>query len=321
MNDSFIYEKLIHSRKRRAGVRVREGVKRITLDTMTFDNFDNAIVFDGDAVEADIKNIVIKNGVNPFYAHNLINSDIGNVEVIDAESLSRQRKYFREMLMIEKNQCYQADLMINHAMFLKTHLIFEESLEWSIKALNIYKNNNIQDRMSIAYGNIGVLFKNLNYIGKAYFSYILALKIDKKLGRLDGELTNRLNIGIVYDLNGQHGKATRVYEKCIKLANKNLDKELLPTYLSKIYQNLAISESHIDVDKAINYYEKSIAINIEIEDVYGLAISYRGLGLLYNKIGKISLSTKYVIKSAELFKSLDILREECETKNILQIEF
>lgn len=316
MNDSFIYEKIPHSREKRAGGRIAKGVKNIHIGNAIFDGVDNAIVFEGDAENVHIGSIKIKNGESPFFMNSMVNSSINNVTVENSEVLNRERENFHKNISTEKDPSIRAVIMGNHAMFLKAHLIFEEALELLIKSLDIFKRQKDEESISMSYTNIGVIFKSLGFYDKAMKSYKLSLIISNKIGMVSGTISNYMNIGIIHDLQGNSLQAIKEYEKCIPLSSGEC------SYLrGKVYANLALAYTEIDRDKSIGFHKNSIDFNISNNNYYDLAFDYRNLGVLYKNMGKIGLSTTCLTKASEIFHTLGNYREESRTKKHLSVAF
>lgn len=316
MNDNFIYEKIPKIRESRAGIRIAKGAKNVRIGEMNLEGIDNALVCEGDAENVNIDSVNIKNGEGKFFMNNMIDSKINNVTIKNSSTLNRTRERFNQSLSREKNDTQRAMLMGNHAMFLKTHLIFEEALDLLKSSLDIFKKQNNEENMSISYANIGVIFKSLGHYDKAISCYELALTIDKKRRRTVGILMNNVNLGIIHDLKKEPLEAIKKYEICIPLATGENT-----TILSQIYTNMAMAYTDINPEKSIQLYRSAIDLDIKNNNVYNLAFSYRNLGILLKKTGKIGLSTSYIIKASELFHYIGNLREESLTKSHLNIRF
>lgn len=312
MNDDFIYEKIPHTREKNAGIRIAKGVKNIKIGTANFNGVDNAMVFEGDAEEVNIGSINIKDGESPFFMQDMKNSSITNVTLNNSSELNKERSRFNKSLSIERDISKKAILMGNYAMFLKTHLIFEEALELLKTALDIFKRQGEEENISISYANIGVIFKSLGFYDNAMKCYKLALAIDKKERRVQGIIMNHINIGIIYDLQAESIKAIKEYEMCIPLAIGENKRSL-----GNIYANLAMAYSNIDSKRSIDFHRKSIDFNIKKKNYYDLAFAYRNLGCLYKNLGKVELSTSYIVKSFEIFHEIGNSREESRTKSLL----
>jgi len=97
------------------------------------------------------------------------------------------------------------------------------------------------------------------------------------------------------------------YEKALDYYNRSLaiNEEIGDKY-GMGYNLNNIGNVHIykgDLDKALNYYEKALAIREEIGDKYGMGISLISIGTVYAEKGDYESAEEY------LKKSLVILRE------------
>jgi DNA-binding SARP family transcriptional activator/uncharacterized protein HemY len=117
----------------------------------------------------------------------------------------------------------------------------------------------------------------------------------------------RLDSGMAF-LNIRQGQ----YEEAIGLCQQSLDMlEKLPENVdsrkerARIYNNLgSIYLNWSDYPRAIDHFEKSLAIRIENGDTHGTAVLYNNLGVVYERQGNYDRAFEYHHQSFELEKEI-----------------
>ncbi|MFQ5812851.1 MAG: tetratricopeptide repeat protein [Anaerolineae bacterium] len=117
----------------------------------------------------------------------------------------------------------------------------------------------------------------------------------------------RLDSGVAF-LDIRQGQ----YEEAIRLCQRSLDMvEKLPENAdsrkerARIYNNLGSIYLHqSDYPRAIEHFEKSLAIRLENGDTHGTAVLYNNLGLAYDRQGNYDKAFEYHRQSFELKKEI-----------------
>ncbi len=198
----------------------------------------------------------------------------------------------------------------------------KNSLEFHLKAINIYQSLNNKRGVADCYSSIGFSFQYLNALDKSIEYYLKALAIYK-------DLNYKLGIGDVYNGLGNIYYDQKNYTKAIDYFLKGIDlyklmcnKEgLLSTYINI---GNAIADSG-DVDGGIVYYYKSIELTKELNDNEGLAINFINIADCYLAKKEAKTALKYLDKSLELvmkndYKSLYATVYEFYAKTYLQLK-
>ena len=102
------------------------------------------------------------------------------------------------------------------------------------------------------------------------------------------------------------------WDTIAKEAEKALDKSPAPeskqvflNALGRALNNIGyISDNQGDVQKALEYYHKSLRIQEEIDNKYGIAMGLNNIGSVYNNQGDITKALEYFQKSLKISESL-----------------
>jgi len=178
-------------------------------------------------------------------------------------------------------------------------LIKEGKYQESLEVYKLYIDTEINadvpnwDTLSDVYNNSGVCYYVLRDFEKAAEAFKIALKIDREQGH-ETESERLSNLGMVYKKQGFYEEAISLFEEALVLAQLELNdphdaetKALIRKNISKFLNNIgALYDSWSKYDKAIDYYERSLRIKEEMNDLEGISISLSNIGLVYNAWGK-----------------------------------
>lgn len=175
------------------------------------------------------------------------------------------------------------------------------ALEYAIKAVNIYLNNNIADGLANSYNFIGSLHKDLKNIDLAEDYYMKALDIWTKAKSDYGLSSAYNNLGIVYDTKGDNQKALEYYSKSLELSKKLED----PNGISIAYNNLGYIYIKINqLDNGIAAYQKSLEISKKNNDSESYLNTCNNIAIAYLKKNDLAQSEKYVNTVVKDIKSV-----------------
>jgi len=175
------------------------------------------------------------------------------------------------------------------------------ALEYAIKAVNIYLNNNITDGLANSYNFIGSLHKDLKNIDLAEDYYMKALDIWTKAKSDYGLSSAYNNLGIVYDMKGDNQKALEYYSKSLELSKKLEDSK----GISIAYNNLGYIYIKINqLDNGIASYQKSLEISRENNDRESYLNTCNNIAIAYLKKNELAQSEKYVNTVVKDIKSV-----------------
>lgn len=125
----------------------------------------------------------------------------------------------------------------------------------------------------------------------------------EKANKIDNNLivAKRL-VGIIYFDQGDYTKAEQIDKSCYQLAVTNKDKLQMAHCLSGIATtNLRKHE----LETALNYYNKAVAIFEKIQSKRGLALCLNGIGTIYQYKGFTTKAIDYINQFLKLAKEID----------------
>ncbi|HAW49743.1 TPA: hypothetical protein DCX16_02175, partial [bacterium] len=135
---------------------------------------------------------------------------------------------------------------------------YNEAIKLYQDSLTIFKEFDDKEAIGAVLGGLGVVYNSLGDYQKVIGDYEEALNIAKEIGDRQGEGNRLGNLGNAYHSLGQYQKAIGYYNDALEIAKEigDVDGERL-AYLEigNVY-----TEFYKDLDKAYEYYEKSIGL-------------------------------------------------------------
>ena len=169
------------------------------------------------------------------------------------------------------------------------------------KWLNISGHEKKNQNTSIAYGNLGLLYKTRGELCRAEEMYLKALTIDEALGRKEGMAKQYGNIGNLYKTRGELGRAEEMYLKALTINEELARKE----GMAKQYSNLGILyKTRGELDRAEEMYLKALAIEKALGRKEGMASDYGNLGNLYKTRGELDRAEEMYLQSLAIEEAL-----------------
>ena len=165
-----------------------------------------------------------------------------------------------------------------------------KALEYYHKSLKIKEEIKDKDGIASSLNNIGYIYMNQGDILKALEYYHKCLKIKEEINDKNGIASSLNNIGLIYKIQGDIPKALECYNKSLKIREEIKDKNGIATSLINIgvvFDNqgsakaLGTFERDSLLAKSLEYYQKSLKIEEEINDKNGIAITSIGNGKYY----------------------------------------
>jgi serine phosphatase RsbU (regulator of sigma subunit) len=153
------------------------------------------------------------------------------------------------------------------------------ALEFYHKGLKIQEEIGDQKGLAQSLNNIGYIFQSQNDVPKTLDYYNRSLTIREKINDQKGIAESLNNLGLVYRKNGDPNCKSEIKDACMRAG----------------------------VQKALEYYLRSLKIKEEVNDVNGIGISLNNIGGIYNYLG-------YNDKALDYFRRSLILREKNNDK-------
>jgi len=194
------------------------------------------------------------------------------------------------------------------------------ALEYFHKGLKIKEEINDKKGMAYSYNNIGVIHHNQGDIPLALEYYHKSLKIQEEINDKQGMADSYNNIGAIHEDQGEIPLALEYYHKSLKIREEINDKHgMANSYnnIGVIHDNQASKASpdpdnHRDyrdrerlLNKALEYFHKSLKIREEINYKKGMAQSYINIGGIHSNQGEIPLALEYYHKSLKIREEIN----------------
>ncbi len=187
--------------------------------------------------------------------------------------------------------------------------MYDKSLEYHSKALNILIQNHIEDsiRYTSTYNNLGSVYCYLNDYNKALDFYLKTLHIQENYGdsKLLEMAVSYSNIAYVYDNLNKFDLAIEFNNKAIEIREKILGEE--HPDIAQSYNNIGYVYLKMrDLSTALEYMKKAVGIykNIIGEQHQNIATFYNNIAIVYIYMGNLDMALEYTIKSLEIRKAI-----------------
>ncbi|MFT4602855.1 MAG: tetratricopeptide (TPR) repeat protein, partial [Arenicella sp.] len=162
------------------------------------------------------------------------------------------------------------DYCLNQGWYYQDISKYELSREWFFKALDNYESASAYQKVANAYGNIGNAYFDIDHLAKSLEYHQKSILLNEKIAFIVTDSSQREE--------AERGKAYAF------------------TNVASVY--LALE----DYDKSLKYQLSSLEYEKRIKDSVGMAISYQGIGDLYEKIGKKDSAYYYLSNAKRIFE-------------------
>jgi tetratricopeptide (TPR) repeat protein len=210
-----------------------------------------------------------------------------------------------------KSDIYAGDISLAGSLDLDEKQFRIAELEQRIKDAGETLQEDIARYVVVWLNELGYIYYTIGELDKAEEMFKKALKIDEKLGRLEGMAIQYNNLGVIYKTRGELDKAEEMHNKALEIAEKLGWLEGMASQ----YGNLGlIYQTRGELDKAEEMHNKALDINKKLGRLEGIAIQYGNLGVIYQTRGELD-------KSEEMYnKALDIA-EKLGLQEIMESEY
>jgi serine phosphatase RsbU (regulator of sigma subunit) len=204
----------------------------------------------------------------------------------------------------------------NRGFFFMQNGKIQNAYEQYFKALSIYEELNDKNGIATLLCNLGYLYRQDGQIKKAINSYHNALKIQIEIDNKLGIATSYNNIGFIFDNQGEYIKALEYYNRSLSIYKVINDKDGIAncygniSYIYKTYgvPNCKKSKKEcrdLGFINAIDFLNRAIKIQEDINDKDGLASSLNILGGIYDNFGDPSCTSTndcYLISKEKAYR-------------------
>ena len=203
-------------------------------------------------------------------------------EIRTAQASSLTKKYLQNVKNSQKINYLkgEADSYSNLGLVHYYQGKYELDVNYSLKAIEIYKKLNNQEKLALEYGELGFRMKKIN-LQKGIYYMQKGKNISEKNNFQTPLLSIYNNYGYLKELNKENDSALYFYYKGLTIKEKIKDSIGLPYSLNNIAE---IYIKQLKYDEAEKLLNRALAIRIKINATTGIAENYFYFGELnFNK--------------------------------------
>jgi signal transduction histidine kinase len=199
------------------------------------------------------------------------------------------------------NHWSKADALFNKGVALWHLGEISRSDEYYDRAIPIYRLNNDSLSLIKVFNSQAINFQMKGNVELAFETFLRSLELAKKFGDRATIVNTLLNIGVMYDNNGDSEKCLQYYKEALQYADED-DKAsiaLLQSYIAEVYLNSK------NFTKAEEYLNKAIENSEESKDTKSLIWAYSSLGSIQLNKKNYNSAENYFIQSLKLARKTD----------------
>jgi tetratricopeptide (TPR) repeat protein len=184
---------------------------------------------------------------------------------------------------------------------------FKESIDYLTNSISLAKKNRLKGFIPNNYNGIADVYSALGNINE--YQNTLQLLIDAAYNENDTIHieTGYFRLGSSFtDKERDFNRADSLLRRCLEISLVGKDTAYIALSLSNLGWNYYLEKKY---DSAIDCYNKSLTYSIPAKRYANSANSYGNLGTIYRDIGDTEKSIKYYLKSIELAKLGEDVRE------------
>lgn len=223
---------------------------------------------------------------------------------LSSENPNEAIKYLDEAILLAdktNNRWSKADALFNKGVALWHLGDIEQSSKYYNQAIPIYEE--YKDSLSLikVFNSQAINHQMHGNVDLAFDTFLRSLEYAKKIGDKTTILNTLLNIGIMYDNNGDSEKCLKYYYEALKYADNNnvASLALLQSYIAEVYLKLK------DNKKAEEFLKKAIENSKLSHDSKSLIWAYSSLGYLQLDKGNYLAAEDYFLESLKLARSIN----------------
>ena len=173
---------------------------------------------------------------------------------------------------------------------------FDSCIYFYNKALIIYNAINDNKGKASVLNNLAMVYNNQGLYDKAVRLYFEALKAFETLKDTVGMANTLNNIAVLYNDTYKRKLALKYANQALKLYQTVNHKK----GIAAVYTNISLAYGDKNSDSMIYFAKQAIVLKNELNDQYGLGISYNDLGLALNNLKRTDSALYYLNKSLEI---------------------
>lgn len=191
---------------------------------------------------------------------------------------------------------------------------FTASIEYTDKALRLYRKNGDFPHQAACLNNLGLAMWTVGNYDDALENYEKALEINEKIGNLAAQSKINSNIGIIYDLTGRTSEVLRRFDKALKCARAVGDSQSETLVLNNIgffYLNSGKPQ------KALECLLKGYKIAVSIGYAEQQLNIMSNIAQAHHKTGNFIKSAKANQKALDIAKTLRHKMYQAQASHLL----
>ena len=173
----------------------------------------------------------------------------------------------------------------------------EKALEHYEKALEIHTEIGNKLGMTSALGNMGIIYRIQGDMEKALEHYEKALEIDYDIGNKQGMANQLGNMGVVYQIQGDMTKALEHHQKALEIDDEIENKQGMANQLGNMG---VVYQTQGDMEKALEYHQKALEIDDQIGNKQGMATALGNMGIVYEMQKDMEKALEHHQKALEI---------------------
>ena len=186
---------------------------------------------------------------------------------------------------------------------------FPGALECQLQSVKIKESIGDSANLAASYNNIGNVYVSIDEFQKALSYFKRALKLNVKYKNIDKIPNNYYSIASTYKQQHLDSLATYNVYISIHLAD-SLGLIEMQSYSYGLMAGIKMDKG--DLDSAVIYCLKAIAITEKIEDERMTSAHYQRLGTVYQKMGNNKKAEHYLLHALKISETINYLEEMIE---------
>lgn len=188
--------------------------------------------------------------------------------------------------------------------------IFDKTIEYSNKSLDVAKHLNDEDQIASMLNNIGSAHFYVGNYDEALNYFHQVLEIDRRR-ELDNFISIDLNnIGKVYFTWGKFEQAIQAYEDSYQYALKAENESMQAIRLSNLGQ---VYNEMDDYETALQYLNQALEIDRRLENEIRVGIRLSRIGSIYQQMGDFDRALNLFEEALQIFQLSDVQSSEIMT--------
>lgn len=181
---------------------------------------------------------------------------------------------------------------------------YDEALDYFLISLNIRKQTSNSRKIADMMLNVANTYNKSKKYYYAISYYNQSLNKRRKLNESKLNLIPIYNgLSLVYESEkvNKRDSAFYYYNLCLKIISQLPEEELIHKYISDLYSNLGqYHESGSRYQEAMFYYNKTIDLQLLLDDRYGLSWTYHHMGIVFDEIHDYQKAKSFYHKAERL---------------------